>query len=109
MGLSIAGYGIHGTNEPNSIGKAASHGCIRMARKDLEEFYELVEVGDTVELVGERNEETAQLFGGGQNPAAAAEPVLVALATPDLAQVLVAEIRGVEPVNPEIAYEVASR
>lgn len=67
MGLSIRGYGIHGTNEPNSIGKAASHGCIRMARADLEEFYERVSVGDTVELVGERNEETAQLFGNGQN------------------------------------------
>ncbi len=75
MGLSKQGYGIHGTNEPNSIGKAASHGCIRMAKADLEEFYELVAVGDTVELVGERNEETAQLFGNGQNPAApAAQP-----------------------------------
>ena len=69
MGLSIHGYGIHGTNEPKSIGKAASHGCIRMARADLEEFYQLVAVGDTVELVGQRNEETAQLFGNGQNPA----------------------------------------
>ena len=63
MGLSIRGYGIHGTNEPKSIGKAASHGCIRMARADLEELYAMVEVGDTVELVGQRNEETAQLFG----------------------------------------------
>ncbi len=34
--LSTKGYGIHGTNEPRSIGKAASHGCIRMAKKDLE-------------------------------------------------------------------------
>jgi hypothetical protein len=65
MGLSKHGYGIHGTNEPKSIGKAASHGCIRMAKADLEEMYELVAVGDTVELVGERNEETAQLFGEG--------------------------------------------
>jgi lipoprotein-anchoring transpeptidase ErfK/SrfK len=72
MGLSKHGYGIHGTNEPNSIGKAASHGCIRMAKTDLEEFYELVAAGDTVELLGERNEETAQLFGTGQNPAAPA-------------------------------------
>src|SRR5580692_9516302 len=39
MGLSIHGYGIHGTNAPNSIGKAASHGCIRMAKADLEELY----------------------------------------------------------------------
>jgi hypothetical protein len=81
MGLSKHGYGIHGTNEPKSIGKAASHGCIRMARADLEEFYALVAEGDTVELVGERNEETAQLFGGGQNSAApAAQPVLTATA-----------------------------
>ena len=53
MGLSQHGYGIHGTNEPNSIGKAASHGCIRMAKADLEEFYELVAEGDTVGHVGE--------------------------------------------------------
>ena len=81
MGLSKHGYGIHGTNEPNSIGKAASHGCIRMAKADLEEFDELVGVGDTVELVGERNEETAQLFGNGQNPAApAGQPALTLVA-----------------------------
>ena len=82
MGLSKHGYGIHGTNEPNSIGKAASHGCIRMAKPDLEEFYGLVAAGDTVELVGERNEETAQLFGTGQNPAApAGQPVQATLAS----------------------------
>jgi lipoprotein-anchoring transpeptidase ErfK/SrfK len=80
MGLSVKGYGIHGTNEPKSIGKAASHGCIRMAQKDLEEMYELVGVGDTVDLVGQRNEETAQLFGG-PKPAAAEQPVMVASAT----------------------------
>jgi hypothetical protein len=80
MGLSKHGYGIHGTNEPKSIGKAASHGCIRMAQADLEEFYELVAEGDTVELVGERNQETAQLFGDGQTPAATAQPTQTAMA-----------------------------
>lgn len=74
MGLSIPGYGIHGTNVPSSIGKAASHGCIRMARKDLEELYPMVQVGDTVELIGERNEETAELFGDGPMLAPAAQP-----------------------------------
>lgn len=82
MGLSIKGYGIHGTNEPKSIGKAASHGCIRMAKKDLEEMYEMVAVGETVELVGQRNEETAQVFGGPQKPAAAEQPVVVANVEP---------------------------
>ena len=81
MGLSIPGYGIHGTNEPNSIGKAASHGCIRMARADLEELFTLVAVGDEVELVGERNNETAQLFGDGEKPAVpAAQPMHTAVA-----------------------------
>jgi len=74
MGLSIPGYGIHGTNVPNSIGKAASHGCIRMAKKDLEELYPMVEVGDTVELIGQRNEETAQVFGDGPMQVPAAQP-----------------------------------
>ena len=84
MGLSIPGYGIHGTNVPSSIGKAASHGCIRMAKADLEELYPMVQVGDTVELIGQRNEETAQLFGDGNNPAAAqpASQTAVASATP---------------------------
>jgi hypothetical protein len=67
--LSIHGYGIHGTNEPNSIGKAASHGCIRMGKADLEELYPQVAVGDTVELIGQRNEETAAIFGGAALPA----------------------------------------
>jgi lipoprotein-anchoring transpeptidase ErfK/SrfK len=110
MGLSIPGYGIHGTNEPKSIGKAASHGCIRMAQKDLEEFYELVQVGDTVELVGERNQETAQLFGDGGKPAIstpAAQPTLTAAATP--APVPAPEVHGAKQANPEIAALVASR
>ena len=45
MGLSAKGYGIHGTNVPSSIGKAASHGCVRMRRQDLEELFEMVMVG----------------------------------------------------------------
>ncbi len=63
MGLSEKGYGIHGTNAPKSIGKAASHGCIRMAKKDLEELFMLVKVGDAVDIRGERDEHMAQVFG----------------------------------------------
>jgi lipoprotein-anchoring transpeptidase ErfK/SrfK len=78
MGLSLRGYGIHGTNLPRSIGKAASHGCIRMAQADLEELYTLVSIGDTVELIGQRNEQTAALF----NPTpAVAQPQPAVLAT----------------------------
>jgi lipoprotein-anchoring transpeptidase ErfK/SrfK len=81
MGLSRSGYGIHGTNEPRSIGKAASHGCIRMAKADLEQFYELVAVGDTVRLIGQRNDETAYLFGAEQNPAAVPQPMTASVST----------------------------
>lgn len=80
MGLSIPGYGIHGTNVPSSIGKAASHGCIRMGKADLEELFSLVKAGDTVELIGARNVETAQIFGDGPMPAPAIaqQPVITA-------------------------------
>lgn len=63
IGLSQKGYGIHGTNVPSSIGKAASHGCIRMAKADLEEFFEMVRPGDTVEIRSELDNQTAQFFG----------------------------------------------
>ncbi len=66
MGLSIKGYGIHGTNLPRSIGKAASHGCFRMRRKDLEELFELVRVGDVVEVRSQSDDETAAIFDGEQ-------------------------------------------
>jgi lipoprotein-anchoring transpeptidase ErfK/SrfK len=64
MGLNLKGYGIHGTNAPRSIGKAASHGCFRMGKKDIEELFKLVRVGDMVAVRGERDELVAQVFGG---------------------------------------------
>jgi L,D-transpeptidase ErfK/SrfK len=64
MGLDQKGYGIHGTNVPKSIGKAASHGCIRMSKKDLEELFAMVQVGDQVEIRADRDDATAKLFGG---------------------------------------------
>jgi len=66
MGLSKKSYGIHGTNVPASIGKAASHGCIRMGRHDVEELFELVRVGDTVEIFGTRNAEVEKILSGPQ-------------------------------------------
>jgi lipoprotein-anchoring transpeptidase ErfK/SrfK len=62
MGLSAKGYGIHGTNAPKSIGKAASHGCIRMGAADLEELFDLVSVGVVVEIHGERPEIFARIL-----------------------------------------------
>ena len=62
MGLDRKGYGIHGTNQPKSIGKAASHGCIRMAHADLEELFARVRVGDVVEIHAERDAAVASAF-----------------------------------------------
>ncbi len=43
-------YGIHGTNEPRSIGYAASHGCVRMKNTDIDELYNMVKYGTKVTL-----------------------------------------------------------
>ena len=51
MGLSAPGVGIHGTDEPASIGYSASHGCIRMQVPDAEWLFERVRVGTTVFIV----------------------------------------------------------
>jgi lipoprotein-anchoring transpeptidase ErfK/SrfK len=62
MGLSLKGYGIHGTNVQSSVGKAVSHGCFRMRKQDVEELYTLVQVGDTVMVRRERDAMIAKVF-----------------------------------------------
>ncbi|MFY9643732.1 MAG: L,D-transpeptidase [Terriglobales bacterium] len=79
MGLSAKGYGIHGTNQPNSIGHAASTGCIRMSKPDLEELFTIVDVGDTVQIRSERDEQVASVFGPG--PGADSESTTIAQGT----------------------------
>lgn len=63
IGLNKKGYGIHGTNVPASIGKAASHGCIRMRQADLEELFAMTNVGDKVLIRKDVDAEVAQIFG----------------------------------------------
>ena len=46
--LSGGEYAIHGTNRPDTIGTAASFGCIRMFNRDVVDLYERVEVGTPV-------------------------------------------------------------
>ena len=62
IGLNQKGYGIHGTDQPSSIGYAKSHGCIRLRNADVERLFERVRTGDVVELHAERTPELAQLF-----------------------------------------------
>jgi lipoprotein-anchoring transpeptidase ErfK/SrfK len=42
------GYGIHGTDHPESIGHSVSHGCVRMRNEDIEKLYPMVPVGTPV-------------------------------------------------------------
>ena len=84
MGLNKQGYGIHGTNEPKSIGKAASHGCIRMAKADLEEFYALVAVGDTVRLIGKSQRRNRPPLRSAKHPPRPTQPTETAHTKPPL-------------------------
>ena len=51
--LTLSGdqYAIHGTNRPDSIGKAASYGCIRMYNRDIVDLFDRVEVGTPVVMM----------------------------------------------------------
>ncbi|AZB42619.1 L,D-transpeptidase [Bacillus sp. FJAT-42376] len=50
LSLSKAGYGIHGTNNPASIGQSVSKGCIRMYNKDVLELARMVPNGTRVSI-----------------------------------------------------------
>ena len=50
IGLNKKGIGIHGTDSPDSIGRSASHGCIRLANWDAIRAMNLVTQGDTVQI-----------------------------------------------------------
>lgn len=49
--LSKEGYGIHGSPDPQLIGKTASHGCVRLTNWDARELASAVSEGTTVEFV----------------------------------------------------------
>lgn len=52
LNVPWGGYGIHGTNDPLSIGKAVSHGCIRLTNEDVIELYNIVPLGTEVIILG---------------------------------------------------------
>ena len=87
LGLSLKGYGIHGTNVPRSIGKAASHGCFRMAKQDVEELYREVKIGDRVIVRRQPDELIARIFGAEENAPAAASAREVQIASAESADV----------------------
>lgn len=48
LALDVKGYGIHGTWEPDTIGKQSSMGCVRLLNDDIAELFTLVTVGTPV-------------------------------------------------------------
>jgi hypothetical protein len=42
------GYALHGTNQPDSIGRAVSHGCVRLRNEDIAQLFGMVAVGTPV-------------------------------------------------------------
>ena len=51
LGLSLPGYGIHGTNRPFGIGRRVSHGCIRLYGSDIEDLARRVKRGTPVTII----------------------------------------------------------
>jgi len=51
LGLDNGNYAIHGTNDPGSIGRFVSHGCIRMHNADVLDLYQRAQVGTPVTVL----------------------------------------------------------
>lgn len=54
IGFSTDGdtaIGFHGTPHPETVGRAASHGCVRMHERDIAELFQLVAIGTVVSVV----------------------------------------------------------
>ncbi len=48
LGIDKPSYGIHGTTDPQSLGRQVTQGCVRMANSDVEELYTIVPNGTEV-------------------------------------------------------------
>jgi len=48
LGFDLPGYGIHGTVEPETIGKQVTAGCVRMRNEEVEELYSIIPFGTKV-------------------------------------------------------------
>lgn len=51
LGIDKPGYGIHGTIEPQNLGKQVTEGCVRMSNADVEELYIIVPAGTELTIV----------------------------------------------------------
>lgn len=51
MGFNLAGYGIHGTVDPDAIGQQVTAGCVRLRNNEVEELYDILPMGTLVKIV----------------------------------------------------------
>jgi len=51
MGFDLAGYGIHGTTQPQELGKQVTEGCVRLSNQDVEELYTIVPLGTETTII----------------------------------------------------------
>jgi lipoprotein-anchoring transpeptidase ErfK/SrfK len=51
MGFDLKGYGIHGTTEPQNLGRQVTMGCVRMKNEEVEELYDIVPIGTEVTII----------------------------------------------------------
>lgn len=51
LGFDLKGYGIHGTTQPEQLGKQVTLGCVRMRNDELVQLYDIVPVGTEVVIV----------------------------------------------------------
>ena len=104
MGWSAPGYGFHSTTAPSTIGRAASHGCVRLYPESAQKMFELVRKGDPIVsyyepiLVGYR---------GGRYYLAAFEDIYKrGLTTPEHAEALLRREGIWSRVDPEEVAEI---
>ncbi len=76
IGLNKPGIGIHGTNNPQTIGRAASHGCMRTANWDTVRLSKLVTKGMTVIITGPEPERRPSIAKEKEHPVQKAIPVV---------------------------------
>ena len=51
MGFDVQGYGIHGTTDPDNLGKQVTMGCIRMRNEEVEELFDLIPTGTEIIII----------------------------------------------------------
>lgn len=92
LDLGWTTYAIHGTNEPDSIGRRASSGCFRMKPEDIEAVFGTVEVGTPVRVI--------EAAFRGQTPVPAPAPAPARMPQPEPPRPVVAQAAPAPPAPP---------